>query len=347
MPRPLNEQTVVITGASSGIGREAAILFGKKGANVVLAARDGAALEGVAAEDVAAGGTALAVPVDVADWAEVQRLAKEAADRFGRIDTWVNDAGVTLGGTVEETDVAAIDRLFRVNVLGQVHGVKAALPYMKRQGSGAFINVGSVAGVRTFPLQTAYCATKHAVKAFTEGLRLELDREPGEYHVTYIAPASINTPLFPDARTKFPSQLNPPPPVYEPEVVAESIVFAAEHPRRDIFVGGGAKLFDVLQRISPPLVDWMMTTGDSIFKSQVSDRPRIARDNLFEPPSDLRGVHGPHEDKARTTSLYTKTFEWHPILKPIALGAAALGLAAMLRGSYRPKRSRVREALHV
>jgi NADP-dependent 3-hydroxy acid dehydrogenase YdfG/formylmethanofuran dehydrogenase subunit D len=167
MPRPLGEQTVVIPRASSGFGREAAILMGKRGANTVLAARDQAALNEVAAEAERAGGHALAVPTDVADWPQVERLAAAAFERFGRLDTWVNNAGIGLGGMIADQEVAEIARLVHVNLMGQVHGVKAALPYMKKQGGGAFINVGSVAGVRTFPLQTMYCASKHAVKSFT------------------------------------------------------------------------------------------------------------------------------------------------------------------------------------
>ncbi len=339
MPRPLGEQTVVITGASSGFGREAAILMGQRGADVVLAARDEAALKDVAAEVERAGGHALVVPTDVAEWPQVERLAAAAVERFGRIDTWVNNAGIGLGGMVADQEVAEIDRLIRVNLMGQVHGVKAALPYMKDQGGGAFINIGSVAGVRTFPLQTMYCASKHAVKGFTEGLRLELEREPGEFHVTYIAPAAINTPFFRSARTKFGTQLDAPPPVYDPEVVAESIVFAAEHPRRDIFVGGGAKMFDILQRISPPLVDRLMTAGDKIIDDQISGVPADG-DNLFSPPPGPREVRGPHAAKAHPTSLYTKTFEWHPMLKPLTLGTAALGLVALVGSAARSRNGR-------
>ena len=191
--------------------------------------------------------------------------------------------------------------------------------------------------MRPFPLQTTYSASKHGVKGFTEGLRLELQREPGEYHVTYIAPAAINTPFFSDARSKFGTQVAPPPPVYDPEIVAESIVFAAEHPRRDIFVGGGGKLFDILQRISPPLMDWIMTRGDMIFKQQISDRP-TGPDNLFEPPPHPRQVRGAYPDKAYATSHYTRIFEWHPALKPVALGVAAVGLFALLRGATRTRR---------
>jgi short-subunit dehydrogenase len=337
MPRPLNEQVVVLTGASSGIGREAASLFGERGAAVVLAARDEAALRDVAAEIAQVGGRAHVVPTDVAEWPQVERLAREAVEHFGRIDTWVNNAGVAMGGAVHETEVAEIERIIRVNLIGVIFGIKAAIPQMKRQGGGTIINIGSVAGVRAFPIQSVYSATKHGVKGITEALRLELWREPGEFHVTYIAPAAINTPLFPQARTKLATQLGAPRPIYVPRIVAESIVFAAEHPRRDIFVGGGAKLFDVLERISPAFVDWFVTRGDRIYKEQVSDRPKNGPDNLFQTPAGLRYVRGIHGDQAHSTSLYTRIFEWHPALKPVALGAVALGAAALLRGLARPR----------
>ena len=265
----------------------------------------------------------------------------EGFNHFGRIDTWVNNAGITIGGTVDATAYDEIERLVRVNLLSQIYGVKAALPYMKRQGIGAFICLGSVAGVRSFPLQTVYCATKHGVKALCEGLRLELQREPGEYHVTMIAPPSINTPLFEQARSKLGNKLAPPPPVYDPKIVAESIVFAAEHPRRDIFIGE-AKLFDIMERISPAFTDWYMTLGGRIFRQQVSEKANGHSDNLFQPPPGRRSVRGSYSRMVRPTSPYTRTFEWHPLLKTIGLGVAIVGAAALMRGFARVPRTPVR-----
>jgi NADP-dependent 3-hydroxy acid dehydrogenase YdfG len=344
MPRPLEEQVVVLTGASSGIGREAAGLFGRRGAAVVLAARDEVALKEVAREVELAGGRALAVPTDVADWKQVEALAAAAVGYFGRIDTWVNDAGVSIGGTVEATELAEIERIFRVNVLGTIHGVKAALPHMSAEGGGTIINVGSVAGVRAFPIQAVYSATKHAVKGLTEGLRLELWKKGGDFHVTYIAPAAINTPLFEQARTKFGTQVAPPPPIYDPRIVAESIVFAAEHPRRDIFVGGAAKMFDVMERISPELTDWLLTRNDRIFRDQISDLPPEGPDNLFEPPPAPRTIRGGYGGRTHPTSWYTRIFEWHPVLKPMALGAVALGVAALFSGRNGKSRGPIQRA---
>ncbi len=331
MPRPLEEQVVVLTGASSGIGREAAVLLGQRRASVVLAARDGDALKEVAREVELAGGRALAVPTDVGDWPQVEHLAHAAFEHFGRIDTWVNDAGIALGGMVEAVEIPEIEKIFRTNVLGVIHGVKATLPYMERQGGGTIINIGSVAGVRAFPVLSIYSATKHAVKGFTDGLRLELWKKGGDYHVTYIAPTSIDTPLFEQSRTKFGTQLGPPPPIYDPRIVAESIVFAAENPRRDIFVGGAAKAFDVLERISPALSDWILLKN-GIIEKQITELPRDEPDSLEGPPSGPRTVHGGYSGQSHATSWYTRTFEWHPVLKPVALGAVALGAAALMRG---------------
>ena len=337
MPRPLEEQVVVLTGASSGIGREAAVLLGRRRASVVLAARDADALHEVAREVELAGGRALAVPTDVGEWPQVEQLARAAFDRFGRIDTWVNDAGIAVGGTADSLEIPEIEKLFRVNVLGVIHGAKAALPYMEREGGGAFINIGSVAGVRAFPILSIYSATKHAVKGFSDGLRLELWKKGGDFHVTYIAPTSIDTPLFEQSRTKFGTQLGPPPPIYDPRIVAESIVFAAENPRRDIFVGGAAKAFDVLERISPSMTDWILLKG-GLYEKQITDLPRDEPDTLEGPPSGPRTVRGGYSGESQPTSWYTRTFEWHPVLKPVALGAIALGAAALMGGRRNGRR---------
>jgi len=294
--------------------------------------RRGGPAGGRAREVEEGGGHALVVPTDVAEWPQVEHLAAAAVEHFGRIDTWVNDAGIGIGGLVADTEVAEMERLIRVNLMGTIHGVKAALPYMKRQGAGAFINIGSVVGIRSFPLQATYSASKHGVKGFTEALRMELVREPGAFHVTYIAPAAINTPFFPDARSHLGTEVGAPDPVYDPEVVAESIVFAAEHPRRDIFVGGYGKLLDIMQRISPQLVDFqLLQVDDAEAKLQADGPQEEGADNMFSPADDLGPVHGGYDDRSLSGSFFTRTFEWYPALKPVALGAAALGAFALIR----------------
>jgi short-subunit dehydrogenase len=333
MTRPLSEQSVVITGASSGIGRQTALEFARHGASVTLAARNDTALKRVAEEIRRQGGKAQVVVTDVAIWAQVERLANAAMERYGRIDTWVNNAAVSTYAHFEDLSVEEIDRMIQVDLMGQIYGAKAVLPHMRSQGGGTIINVASEVGVRSVPLQSIYCAAKHGVKGFTEALRMELDHERSGINVTLILPGSTNTPFFEHARSKLGVEPMPPPPVYQPEAVAEAIVFAAQNPRRDIFIGFPAKGHDIIERISPWLADRMMLRGGNMFKKQKTDRPDNGRDNLFEPWDDPGSVHG--EFPGRSSSWYTRVFEHHPTLKAAAAGAAALGAIALIAGMSR------------
>ncbi len=332
MPRPLNQQVVVITGASTGIGRASAVEFAKKGASVVLAARNEAALHDVAAEIKSAGGRAHVVITDVAEADQVEHLADEAIREFGRIDTWVNNAGFGHVSHVEEMPAEAITRLMQVNVCGLIFGTKAAINRMKPQGGGTIINLGSVVSVRGIPLQSVYCASKHAIKGFTEAVRLEQERQKTGITFTLICPAVINTPFYNHARSDTGKKMTAFDPIYPPEVVAESIVFAAEHPRREIFVGGYGKVLDIMQRISPKLVDFqLLQIDDAEAKLQADGPQEEGEDNMFTPANDRGPVHGGYDDRSLSSSFYTKTFEWHPILKPIVVGGAAIGALALIR----------------
>ena len=333
--RPINEQVVVITGASSGIGRETARQFGRQGASVVLAARNEAALREVEQEVERFGGRAHAVLTDVAEWDQVDRLAREAVDRFGRIDTWINNAAASEYATVEEMTVEEIERQIQVILVSQLYGMKAALPHLKRQGQGTIINNASGLAKRSVPLQAAYCAAKHGIKGFTESLRLELEHEKSGVSVTLLMPSSINTPFFSHARSKLGVKPMPIPPVYEPGVVAEAILFAAEHPRREIVVGGADKMLDVMERISPSLLDGLMLARGTMFKLQRTDRPDDGRDNLFEPVGGKGSTSGDFGRLSKSTSLYTRHLEQHPNRKRVLLGLAAAGAVALLRGTGR------------
>lgn len=312
MPRPLKDQVIVITGASSGIGRAAALRFGKAGASVVLAARNQTALEVVANEIRAMGAEALVVTTDVTSWEQVQHLAQQAVYIFGRIDTWVNDAGIGIIARIEDTTIEEIQQLMQINFMGMIHGVKAALPSMKKQGYGTIINISSVLGHRAVPLQGVYSASKHAVKGLSEALRLELQHDYDDIHTVVISPTGINTPFFNHAIARI-GGMKPqaPPPMYKAELVAETIVHAAQHPQREIFVGGGSALIAFLQRLSPVMLDKLSMTGDMIFKLQKSNQPDDERDALFAPIQGNGRIEGDF-DYLTKPSLYTPLFEMTP-----------------------------------
>jgi NAD(P)-dependent dehydrogenase (short-subunit alcohol dehydrogenase family) len=320
----LGGHVVVITGASSGIGRATASLFGRRGASVVLAARGLPALEAAAAEVAAAGGSALAVPTDVADWEQVQALAVAALERFGRIDTWVNGASVATYGDLVDVPMADIAQTMQINLLGQVHGLKAALTVMREQGSGTVIAISSGLGARCIPLQAPYCASKRGVIGLMESVRMEEQRAGSGVRLTTILPSSINTPLFDHALSTMGVRPAPVPPAYQPEAVAEAIVFAATHPRRDIYVGAAARQLDLLERLSPALTDRLLATGGQVFRRQQRRRePDTGRSNLHAPMDDGAGtVHGQFGRLALRHSLYTRTFGHHPHAGRLAAGAA-------------------------
>jgi len=331
--KKLSEQTIVITGASSGIGRETALMAGKQGASVVLAARNEVGMREAAQQIEAAGGKAHMVVTDVSDWNQVQRLAQEAANQFGSIDTWVNDASVSVYGTVEQMTIDEFERVIQVNLMGMIYGCKAALPYMTaQQTGGTIINVGSVISERGVPLQSAYSAAKYGVRGFSEAFRVELMRDHPDIHVTLIMPSSMNTPFFVHARSKMGVKPQPIPPVYEPQLVAEAILFAAENPRREIMVGGMGKMFGFLEKLSPALLDMYLVRDG--FKQQQSDQPDDGQDNLFTPMVGYGSSRGAWGNGASDRSPLTK-LDFYPNLKRAvfagALSAAFLVLRRVMR----------------
>lgn len=298
----VSEQVIVITGASSGNGRAVARRFGKVGAKVVLAARNEAALNVVAEEIVRDGGQALVVPTDVSRMTEVEHLARVTFEHFGQIDTWINNAAVSIYGTVDQTTPEEFARIIQVNYMGQVHGIKCVLPYMKQQGYGNIINVGSVESNIALPLQSAYAATKFAVKGFTEALRLEMQSEYPHIYVTLVMPSAINTPLFKHARSKTGLQPKPFPPTYSPDLFAEAVFQATKHHQRDVFVGGAGMFFSLMQRFSPHLLDKVMLINNWSFDVQQANQPDNGIDNLEAPIFGSGSIKGDFPTKA---SLYT------------------------------------------
>jgi NAD(P)-dependent dehydrogenase (short-subunit alcohol dehydrogenase family) len=325
MPKPVSEQVVVVIGASSGIGRATALAFAAEGAKVVCAARSVQALDTLVEQIRQQGGSAVAAPTDVAEPSAVVALADLAEQQFGRIDTWVNAAAVSIWGRVEDITDAEFERVLRVNFLGQVHGVHAALPALRRAGGGVVIGVSSVEGVRAVPLHGPYTASKFALRAFYDSLRVELAQEGAPIAVTTILPASIDTPFFEHARSKLGAMVKPPPPVYAPEVVAASIVHAAEHPRREIPVGGSAVAFYLGQRLSPALTDALLSIPRLGIGTQRTDRPDNGVDNVDGPVDGPGQVHGSHPGRVLRHSLFTRLVGRRP--RPGDLLTAALSRA--------------------
>jgi NAD(P)-dependent dehydrogenase (short-subunit alcohol dehydrogenase family) len=267
----LSDQVVVITGASSGIGLATARMAAGRGARLVLAGRNERAVAEVAAEIRAAGGEAVPVVADVGRAEDMRRIADAAIERFGTFDTWINNAGASVFGTIERTPLADHRRLFETNYWGVVHGSLAALEHLRTRG-GALINIGSVLSDRAVPYQGAYCASKHAVKGFTDSLRMELEADGLPISVTLIKPTSIDTPFAEHAKSYMPSEPRLPPPVYAPELVAEAILHAAEHPVRDLYVGGAGRML-AATRWMPRLTDLVMER--TMFGLQQTGRPVV------------------------------------------------------------------------
>ncbi|MDQ0893622.1 SDR family oxidoreductase [Agromyces ramosus] len=334
-PKDLARHVVVITGASSGIGRATALEFGRRRASVVAAARNQAALQSVADEIDRLGGNAIPVVTDVSDFEQVADLASRAAERFGHINTWVNNAAVSTYGTVEQMDAAELHRVVEVNLMGEIYGMKAALPYLRESG-GSIINVSSALGERAISLQAAYCAAKHGVVGFGEALRLELKAAGSPVQVVDVLPSSMNTPLFNHARSKLGVKPKPVGRIYEPQVAAEAIVAAAQRPVRQVYVGFAGRLLAVLQRISPRLTDWYMAGPGDAVAGQRTDRPDDGVDNLFTASTGPGRTTGDFGERSKSTSIYTRALAPHPaIVRTAMLTVAAMGVMALRRGRGR------------
>jgi len=326
--KPLAQQVLVITGASSGIGLATARAAAQQGARVVLAARNGAALADIERGIQAEGGQAVHVVADVSRREDVQRIADTALSRFGGFDTWVNNAAVSIWGRLEEVSLEDHRRLFDINFWGMVHGSLIAVAHLKKRG-GTLINLGSVASDLAFPLQAMYCASKHAIKGFTDGLRIELEEEGAPVAVTLIKPGSINTPLPQNAKNYTDREPKLPPPVYQPEEVANAILHAAVHPERDIYVGGGHRMLDAFGQIAPRAMDWL---GEKVMVGQqLRDEPARHHEGSLYRPGIGGQVHGDHPGYVMKTSLYTRA-SLHPLVTGTMLAVGGVALYALLGG---------------
>jgi NAD(P)-dependent dehydrogenase (short-subunit alcohol dehydrogenase family) len=236
--KPIEEQVVVLMGASSGIGREAALRFAERGARVVVSARGEEGLASLVEEIRREGGEATYVVADTSEFEQVEAVVERAVEEYGTLDTWVHLAAVGLFATFEETTPEEFARVVDVNLMGQVYGAMAALPHIKQEGRGALIHVSSVEAKRSFPFHGAYGASKHGIDGFLEALRVELRHEGWPIGVTQVMPGTINTPFFDKGRTKLGVKAVGVPPIYEPKTVADVILYAAEYPARDLVSGG-------------------------------------------------------------------------------------------------------------
>jgi short-subunit dehydrogenase len=334
--KPLSRQVILVTGASSGIGLITARAAAARGARVMLVARDEPSLQKAVDDIRGFGGKAEYHLADVADRDALDAAAEATIRAFGGLDSWVNDAGVGAYGKLEDMPVEDHRRIFETNYWGVVHGSLIAAAILKRHGGGAIINVGSVLSDRAVIYQGPYCATKHAVKAFTDALRMELEVDRAPISVTLIKPAAMDTAFQEHARIRMSTQgVQVPPPVYDPRLSARAILFACEHPRRDIVIGAGGAAISVFGNLFPRMTDLVMeAVGRPLQTTEQRGRPEM-RDNLYEgrrgdADSSLTGM------PQRTTSLLLEAQ-----LRPVTTLAVAAGLGALALGAVAARRAGV------
>jgi short-subunit dehydrogenase len=334
MPRPIADSVIVITGASTGIGRAAALEFAQAGATVVLTSRREQALRSLAKECERVGGKALAVAADVGDEQSIQQLKRQTIETFGRIDVWINNAAVTLFARFEQAPPEAYRRVIETNLFGCVHGARAALPIFREQGSGVLINISSGVGRIGSPFISAYVASKFAIIGLSESLRMEL-RDAPHIHVCTVLPAAIDTPLFQHGANFTGRAVKPIPPIYSAEKVADALVDLVRHPRREIIVGAAAKAGLMMRAMAPALAEQIFAkqVEQKHFKDQFAPH---SEGNLFR-SMEYESISGGWRAGAGDRRISNRTL----------FGAAALGtgLAFLIACSGRLRIPRAFKAL--
>jgi NAD(P)-dependent dehydrogenase (short-subunit alcohol dehydrogenase family) len=327
--KPIEQQVVVVIGASSGIGRETALQFARRGAKLVVSARGEAGLKSLIDEIKLSGGEAVYIIADVSDYQQVKAIADKAIAAYGRIDTWVNTAATGVLATFDAITAEEFQRVIDVNLMGQVYGAMVALPYLKQEGRGALIHISSMEGRRSLPLQSPYSTAKHGLEGFLESLRVELQHEGIPISVTSILPSVINTPFYNHVRTKLGVKPTGIPPYYHPNLVADAILYTAEHPTRDFIVGDVGKVLDVMQRISPALVDRLLVLIGFSGQRTSEVKSEEAPDNLYEPIEGYDKVTG--DFNHLTVPSFTDKLDMNSPLKVGIAVVAALGVAEVLK----------------
>jgi len=326
--KALSEQVVVIGGGSYGLGRAIAERAAARGAKVVIGARTQEALDDAAVD--------LAVETDVSDRAQVERLVAAAVERFGRIDTYIANAMVTVYAEAHRLEDDELRRVFDVNFFGGVYGYWSALPHL-RESRGTYIQIASALSYRGIPLQAAYCSTKAALRTFFESARTELEKANAGVDISVILPGAINTPQFDRARQKMGLQPQPVPPIYQPEPFADAVLHCCERPVRELPIGWGAQKLLWGQKLSPRAGDLVLLRNG--WKGQHTEdlKPTDSPDNLFEPMPGDPGAHGRFDERARGTTAWT-WLRLHRGRLGAALGLGTMGLLAGLSGRYPPRK---------
>ncbi len=298
-------EVVVITGASAGIGRATARAFADRGASVVLIARGEAGLEAAKKEVESRGGKAMVYPADVSDPSELELAAEEAEKVFGPITVWVNCAMTTVFAEFLHITPEEFKRVTEVTYLGFVYGTMTALKRMVPRNRGVVVQVGSALSYRAIPLQTGYCGAKFAIRGFTDSLRCELLHNKSKVHITMVQMPALNTPQFSWCRAKLPKRPQPVPPIFQPEVAAEAIVWSARHRRRELYVGFNTPIIIWGNRLMPKMADRYLAKTN--YQAQQRDEPAVDQPgNLFEPVNKDFGAHGDFDDQAKGTSWQLK-----------------------------------------
>lgn len=315
----------VVTGASAGVGRAAVRELARLGVKVGLVARGEDGLEAARREVSALGSAAVVARADVADDAQVEAAAAKIEHELGPIDVWINDAMVSVFARADEITAAELRRVTDVTYLGCVWGTLAALRRMKARGRGTIIQVGSALAYRSIPLQSAYCAAKHAMKGFTEALRTELLHDGVPIDLVMVHLPAMNTPQFDWSRSRMPRRAQPVPPIFQPEIAARAIADAAFRPRREIWVGGPTAKAILAERVAPGLADaWLARNG---FETQMTDEPADphAPDDLFAPLPGDRGAHGRFDDRSKRVSVQAWANAHRGMIALAAVFALTLG----------------------